>query len=65
MFSQLQNNDLLRHVGFHSHKFFHVEINYKIHDKELFAIVNVFPKWHHLLKGAQHEILVYSDHKNM
>jgi len=33
MFSQLEDDDLLRPVGFHSHKFFLAEINYKIHDK--------------------------------
>jgi hypothetical protein len=65
MFSQLEVNDLLHLVDFHSHKFFLAEINYKIHDKELLAIVDAFGKWRHLLEGAQHEILVYSDHKNL
>jgi hypothetical protein len=57
MFSQLEDDDLLHPIGFHTHKFFHVEVNYKIHDKELFAIVNAFGKWHHLFRGVQHEII--------
>jgi hypothetical protein len=65
MFSQFQVNDLFHLVNFHSHKFFLVEINYKIHDIELLAIVDAFGKWCHLLKGAQHEILVYFDYKNL
>ncbi len=63
--SQLGEDNLLHLVGFHSSKFSHVEINHKIHDKELLAIVDAFEEWRHLLEGVQHEINVYSDHKNL
>ncbi len=52
-------------VAFHSRKFIVAEINYEIHDKELLAIVNSFQEWLHFLKGAQHSVMVYTDHKNL
>jgi hypothetical protein len=42
-----------------------MEINCKIHDKELLAIMDAFEGWHHLLEGVQHEITMYSNHKNL
>jgi hypothetical protein len=62
--SQLGKNNLLHLVDFCFHKFFLKDINYNIHDKKFIAIVDAFKKWHHLLKGAQHEIIVYLHHKN-
>jgi len=62
--SQLEEDNLLHLVGFHSCKFFHAKINYKIHDNELLTIVDAFEEWYHLLEGVQHEIIVYLDHKN-
>jgi hypothetical protein len=41
-FSQLGKDNLFHLVNFHSHKFYPTKINYKIHDKELLAIVDVF-----------------------
>jgi hypothetical protein len=26
--------------------------------------MDAFKEWHHLLEGAQHEIIMYLDHKN-
>jgi hypothetical protein len=63
--SQPRDGDLLHLVHFRSCKFFPAKINYEIHDKKLLAIVDVFKEWHHLLEGVQHEIIVYSDHKNL
>ncbi len=42
-----------------------MEINYKIHDKELLTIVDAFEEWHHFFEGVQHEIIMYLDHKNL
>jgi hypothetical protein len=47
----------------HSCKFFPTEINYEIHDKKLLAIMDAFEEWHHLFEGAQHEIIMYYNHK--
>ncbi len=65
MFSQHGDGDLLHLVDFHFYKFFLVKINYDIHDKKLLAIINAFEKWRHLLEGVQHEIIMYSNHKNL
>jgi hypothetical protein len=42
VFSQLGGYNLLHLVNFHSRNFSLAEINHKIHDKELLAIVNDF-----------------------
>jgi hypothetical protein len=65
IFSQPREDNFLHPIGFHSHKFFPVEINYEIHDRKLLAIVDVFEEWHHLLEGAQRKIIVYFNHKNI
>ncbi len=52
-------------IDFHSYKFSPTKINYEIHDNELFVIMHAFKKWHHLLKGTQHEVIMYFDHKNL
>jgi hypothetical protein len=41
------------------------ERNYDIHDKELLAVFQLFKAWHHYLKGANHQVDVFSDHKNL
>jgi hypothetical protein len=61
---QYGKNNLLNHVNFHFCKFSSVNINYEIHDKDFFATMDVFEGCHHLLKIAQHGIIVYLDHKN-
>jgi len=40
-------------------------MNYKNYDKELLAIVNSFQEWRHLLKGATHQVTIYTDHINL
>ena len=52
-------------IAFHSRKFAAAEINYEIHDKELLAIVDAFGEWRQFLEGAQHQVVVYNDHKNL
>ena len=39
-------------------KKFTIEINYEIHNKELFAIVDSFQEWRHLLEGASYIVIV-------
>ncbi len=65
IFSQLGKDIFFHPIGFCSCKFSLMEINNKIHDKELLAIVDAFEKWCHLFEGVQHEITMYSDHKNL
>jgi hypothetical protein len=65
IFSQPKEDNFFHPVGFHSHKFSPTKIIYEIHDKELLTIMDAFEEWHHLFEGAQHEITLYSNHKNL
>ena len=63
--SQQGDTEELHPVAFHSRKFDAAEINYEIHDKELLAIVDSFVQWRHFLEGSPHQVIVFSDHKNL
>jgi hypothetical protein len=63
--SQMGEDEKLHPIAFYSRKFSAAEINYEIHDKELLAIVDSFQEWRHLLEGAAHPVVVYTDHKNL
>ena len=63
--SQMGVDGKLHSVAFYSRKFSAAEINYKIHDKELLAIVDSFQEWRHFLEAAAHPVTVYTDHKNL
>jgi hypothetical protein len=52
-------------VGFYSHVLSGHEINWEIHDKELFAIVQAFQKWRPELMAATSRVRVYSDHRSL
>jgi len=42
-----------------------VERNYKIHDKEMLAIICALEEWRHFLEGATHPVEIWTDHKNL
>ena len=42
-----------------------VERNYEIHDKEMLAIVRALEEWRHFLEGAEHQVKIWMDHKNL
>jgi len=42
-----------------------VERNYKIHDKEMLAIVRALKEWRHFVEGAEHCCEIWTDHKNL
>ena len=48
-----------------SRKFTLAELNYEIYDKELLAIVESFKEWRAYVEGAQHQITIITDHKNL
>jgi hypothetical protein len=52
-------------VAFHSRKFNSTELNYDVHDKELYAIFKAFRIWRHYLEGSATPIDVVTDHKNL
>lgn len=55
----------LQPVGFYSHAFGQAERNYKIHDKEMLAIMLGLAFWRHLIQGAKHVLEIRSDHANL
>ena len=62
---QVGADDKLYLIAFHSRKFLATKIKYKIHDKELLAITDLFQEWCHYLEGASSPVIVYMDHKNL
>jgi len=56
---------LWRPVAFLSKSLNETERNYKIHDKEMLAIVRGLEAWRHLLEGAQFKFEIWTDHKNL
>jgi len=62
--SQYQARGLHR-VAFHSQKLNSAERNYKIHEKELRAIIEEFKEWKRYLRGEEEPMTVYIDHQNL
>ena len=52
-------------VTFLSKSLSSVERNYEIHDKEMLAIVRALEEWRHFLEGAEHQVEIWTDHKNL
>ena len=52
-------------VAFYSWKLIIPEQNYKIHNKELLAIVDSIKYQRVYLESSRHQVQVYSDHKNL
>jgi hypothetical protein len=64
--SQLSPEDGKWHpIAFMSECLSPVECNYKIHDKEMLAIVRALEEWRHFLEGAEHQFEIWTDHKNL
>jgi len=56
---------LWRPVAFLSKSLNETERNYKIHDKEMLAIIRGLEAWRHLLEGAQYKFEIWTDYKNL
>ena len=56
---------LWRPVAFLSKLLNKTERNYKIHDKEMLAIIRGLEVWRHLLEGVQSKFEIWTDHKNL
>jgi len=54
-----------RPVAFISKSLNATEQNYKIHDKEMLAVIRCLEAWRHYLEGAKLEIEIWTDHKNL
>jgi len=54
-----------RPVAFISKSLNAMERNYKIHDKEMLAVIRCLEAWRHYLEGAKLEFEIWTDHKNL
>ena len=64
--SQRSEEDQLIHpVAFLSRRFTPAERNYDVGNRELLAVHAALEEWRHWLEGAQHPILIWTDHKNL
>ena len=56
---------LWRPVAFLSKSLNKTERNYKIHDKEMLAIIRRLENWRYLLEGICFKFEIWTDHKNL
>jgi len=42
-----------------------MEWNYKIHNKEMLAIIHALEKWRYFLEGVTHLVEIWTNHKNL
>jgi len=56
-------NGKWRPVAFISKSLNATEHNYKIHDKEMLAVIRCLKAWRHYLEGAKLEFEIWTDHK--
>ena len=54
-----------RLVAFLSKSLNETERNYKIHDKEMLAVIRELENWRHLLEDAKYKFEVWMDYKNL
>ena len=59
------DNGLWRLVAFLSKSLNETKRNYKIHDKEMLAIIRELENWRYLLDGAYFRFEIWTDHKNL
>ncbi|KAI4900897.1 hypothetical protein NFI96_007222 [Prochilodus magdalenae] len=55
----------LHPCAFFSHRLTPTERNYAVGDRELLAVKLALEEWRHWLEGANHQFLVWTDHKNL
>uniref|UniRef100_A0A8C6VZ26 Gypsy retrotransposon integrase-like protein 1 n=1 Tax=Nothobranchius furzeri TaxID=105023 RepID=A0A8C6VZ26_NOTFU len=64
--SQVSPTDHLLHpCAFFSRRLSSAEQNYDVGDRELLAIKLALEEWRHWLEGAEHPIIIWTDHKNL
>ena len=62
---QLPEDGKWHPIVFFSKSLSPVERNYKIHNKEMLAIIRALEEWRHFLEGAQLKFEIQTDHKNL
>ncbi len=63
--SQKSKTDQWHFIAYYSYKFKEVEVQWNMHDKELYAIVLDFKNWQHYLQSSKRLICVIIDHNNL
>jgi hypothetical protein len=63
--SQLGEDGRRHPIAYYSRKFTPEESRYGTPDQELLAVVFAMEHWRHFLEGAQHQVIVLSDHNNL
>jgi len=59
------SDELWRPVAFISKSLSDTERNYKIHNKEILAVVRCLEVWRHFLEGTTIKFEIWIDHKNL
>jgi len=59
------SDEMWRPIAFISKSLSNIERNYKIHDKEMLAVVRCLEAWRHFLEGATTKFKIWTDHKNL
>ena len=59
------SDDLRRPVAFISKSVSNTEGNYKIHNKEILAVVRCLETWKHFLKGTTTKFEIWTNYKNL
>ena len=59
------SDKLQRLVAFISKSLSDTERNYKIHDKEILAVVRCLEVWRHFLEGTTIKFKIWTDYKNL
>jgi len=59
------SDEMWRPVAFISKSLSDTERNYKIHDKEMLAVVRCLEAWRYFLEGAAIKFEIWTDHKNL
>ena len=63
--SQLNSKGWLKPIAFYLRKIINAELNYKIYNKKLLAIIMAFKEWRIYFKGSIYSIKVLIDYKNL
>jgi len=63
--SMKYKDDKWRPVAYISKSLSDTEKNYKIHNKEMLAVIRCLEAWRHFLEGARIKFKVWTDHKNL
>jgi len=59
------SDNLWRPVAFISKSLSDTKKNYKIHDKEMLAVIRCLEAWRHFLEGTTVKFAIWTDHKNL